>query len=434
MWDEAAAPIEPGVEGLGAGRKRLLSASAFVSANLLNHLVAAASGILIARWVIPADYGIWVALNLLPAYLVWTHAGSIDGLRRDLPVELGRGDASEARTLVGTATVAGISAGVAAAAGVLVIGLLFAPDHDLWAMGLGFMAFSAFATVVRLVLETIGRSYGRFRQIAFGLTLQAVASLAALLMVRAYGLKGLFFRTGIVVGIVLLVYALAFGRHLAWAFKWSAFRRLVVTGLPIFLAAYAALVIGIADRSLGSLFLSREELGIFGLAVFIYSAFAMVGNAIADMLLPEMAFEFGRAEDVRVMWDYVARHVRAVFLLMPVPLVAAWFSIPYFLERFIPAFTDAAGPARILLVGSILWSTTWMLGNFLITIGWAWRYAATLFAGTGLLWAVGYVALRMGYGTEGIAFANVVATASMCLAAFAIGRRAVRAFASPPPA
>lgn len=404
----------------------LYNTGALVFSNFYAQAVAVVSGILIARWVPPAEYGIWVALNLLPAYFGWMQMGTANGLGRQLPLKLGERHHEEAAELVRT------SLTFSCAAALLAPLVLFAV-----AMGIGNAddarwKYGALATAGYLLLNTIGsvlfmvaRSYRRFPTIALIVSAQTTVSLLGLLLVWRFGLYGLYLRLLAAQFCLTLGYVIVFRRYLAFGFSRASLVQLVRVGAPIFLAGCAGQLFSVADRSAIALFLSPADLGIYGFAVFVYTGVVTIGNSMCDVLFPQMVFEYARGGGASSLRRYAVRHVVTV-ALAAVPLCVLWTLLPWLVGVLAPRYQAAAQPARILLVSGVLWGAGGVFGNVLLTVGRAWLYAATLGVSAALLWGITSLFLKLGYNLTGAAWANLCAVSIFVLVTLGLALTATR--------
>jgi O-antigen/teichoic acid export membrane protein len=412
-----------------SSRKTLLAnAGRLLSANLYSQIAAICCGILIGRWIKPADYGIWVALSILPSYLSFLQLGTANGLGRDLPVNLGKGDVAEARALIGTSFRFNLIAATSAAAGLLIFGLCVSPANSaMWHWGLGVMAFSAFSSMMGSFLFIVGRSYSQFHRLSLVMAGQTTLSLLGMFWVYRRGLEGLYWRS-----LVCQIFSLGGNyvmvrKYLSWNFQLGHLKLLIRVGLPIFLAGYAAQLFSVADRSLVSLLLGREQVGLYGFASFVYGGMGMLGRSLSEVLYPDLAFRFGRDGDVRRMWHSTKLTILWLSTLMGAILIAAWLLLPVAMERLVPAYQQAVTPARILLLAGAVECIGSLLGGIFMNImGWAWAYSIVWILRAGLLWSAGWWALQKFGSLESVAFVNVLSAVFFSLGIMCLCRRIVR--------
>ena len=68
----------------------------FASANLLATIFSMFGAILQARYATPLELGMFKSYGLAVSYLTFLHLGTFDGLHRELPFYIGRGDRAKA--------------------------------------------------------------------------------------------------------------------------------------------------------------------------------------------------------------------------------------------------------------------------------------------------------------------------------------------------
>ena len=94
---EAALPEGPGLSiarfvRLLTGSKTIRVVSAFAGGNLVGAALLGAGTLVQARFVGPEVMGVFQTFAMIMGYLAFLHMGVFDGLQRELPLRLGRGD------------------------------------------------------------------------------------------------------------------------------------------------------------------------------------------------------------------------------------------------------------------------------------------------------------------------------------------------------
>src|SRR5437879_33081 len=75
----------------------------YTTASLLVSICTMISGVLMVRWISPADIGLWQSVRLATVYSMFALAGVNNGLSRDLPYYMGKSDETTSRSLASTA-------------------------------------------------------------------------------------------------------------------------------------------------------------------------------------------------------------------------------------------------------------------------------------------------------------------------------------------
>src|SRR5262249_9784387 len=148
-------------------------------------------GALAFRWVDPASMGVWHTLLLASSYLGIVRFGVINGMGRDLPFALGRGEVALGRRLAAT-TLAFNHVG-AALVGSVFLALMpaFWPTGPAWRLALPAIAILNVNTFYLGYLQATFRSDSDFSRLARVHFVQAGMALLLPFLVSAFGFPGL---------------------------------------------------------------------------------------------------------------------------------------------------------------------------------------------------------------------------------------------------
>jgi len=398
----AAAAARRGKDELGRHGVFVAFTSSLIALNLAS-LVANA---LVFRFVEPAAMGVWHTLLLAGSYLTFFRLGVVNGMGRELPFALGRGDVAGARRVAATALACNLATSLLVAAAFLAA-LPFLPGAD-WSLGLVAMAFVSASNLYLAYLQATFRSASDFARLARVHWLQA--ALALLMPVTVYGLgfPGLCLHAAL--SSLLATGAAHALRPLPVRprFEPRAARVLLATGLPLFAAGYLQLVATGFDRVI---LLERggvEAVGYYAPAVAVLGALAIVPGAVASYVYPRMSFALGQGRGPGTL-ARMALGAAAVSVAAALPLaVIGWYLAPPLVERFFPEYAAGVPAVRWSLVAGTLWGlspTTTLLGSLK-----AWRSLA-LYIGALLVarWSFPYLLSDEGDPLLGVARGNACA-------------------------
>ncbi|MGA2246780.1 MAG: hypothetical protein ABSH48_17450, partial [Verrucomicrobiota bacterium] len=72
--------------------KIVRTTAVFASGNFVAMLLGLAGSLVQARYIGPEDMGVFRTFGIIAGYLVFLHLGVFDGLQREIPLQLGRGN------------------------------------------------------------------------------------------------------------------------------------------------------------------------------------------------------------------------------------------------------------------------------------------------------------------------------------------------------
>ncbi|MBN1825438.1 MAG: oligosaccharide flippase family protein [Candidatus Eisenbacteria bacterium] len=365
-------------------------------------------GFVIARLLGPEEYGNWVALLVIYQMGAYVHLGILNGMDREIPFWLGRENRERAWGFrdAGFTAVTGLSA--------LLVLALIAVDLVGW---------KGYTSVTRLALPLAGvavllqnqvflhynifRSTQRIGPVSQGWALQGILDLA--LSVPAaifYGVHGLF-----VALVITNLSVVAFLRIRSdWSFRLRAslgdWKRLLVRGGPVLAYLFMEVLLRQVDKFVIIAFLSREQLGFYGIAFTVASMLRYITSSASFTLFPNFLAKFGETGEISSLARTLKEPTFAFSIFIPVflGLVMLWIHIPvvFLLPKFLPGLSAM----RILVCGAVFFSLASLSSYFLITVN---RTRVLLLGGAAIVIleaALNTLFIRLGYGIHGVALGS----------------------------
>jgi len=326
--------------------------SALTGGNLAAMVLRMAGGFLTARVTPPQVLGLFSGIGLVQGYAPFFSLGITNGLNRELPYFVGKGDHTRVRELA-----------AAAQAWVLLLGGLAAAalfGVAVWQLALGQWALAAgwatnAVTVFSLFygtyyLQITFRTRGDFARLALVNVVQSAVSLALVALVWLLAFYGLCLRA-VLVGcaqMALLWYWRPVKVRPAW--NWSHLLHLLKVGAPIFAVGQAYAYWTTLDSTLVLYYTGARGLGLYALVGMAGATLQLLPEALSQVLYPQMAEHYGRTGNVQAVVSSAFRPMVFAWLIV-VPLVAAgWLLIPTVVRLLLPKYVDAIPAAQLSLL------------------------------------------------------------------------------------
>ena len=203
--------------------------------------------------------------------------------------------------------------------------------------------------------------------------------------------------------------------------SWPAIRSLIRIGLPVTLATLMQTLVGSLDRLVVAAFLGVEALGQYAFAVSVASIGGAAGVVVRTAVFPDV-FHAARHGGPTAWVQDLERLLLAMAWILSLALIGPALAIAPLVERFMPSYAEAIGPAQIFIFSGVANSLMLvaMLGNVaadrqhqvpVLT-------AAALALGLVLAWVV----LELQLGLVGLAAASMATRLAYALALVALGR------------
>jgi O-antigen/teichoic acid export membrane protein len=362
--------------------RELKGAALFSSSSVILNLASLAAGFLVYRWLDPYYMGIWQTMMLVQTYCSFLTLGVANGMNRELPYVLGRGEVERGRRMAATTQAFSLWIGVLSLAG-FAVAFWLVPDDPDWRMSIAALGLVVPLSFYSQYLQGTFRANADFDRLSVIQYLDAVLRVGSVALVYFFGYAGYCARA---VGLVAAVAVLTF----AWrpmrvrpSLSLDTLKDLLKTGIPIFAFSY---LFGFAD-SIPRLVLLHEDavetLGLYAPVLTLLGTMNAFFDSLRAYLYPKVSHYLGsRNDDVRGLWrPTLAIHLLSVASAVPVALAGIWL-IPLVVEHFMPRYLGSLEALNVGLV--IILFLGYRIGATLLTALKSWRHLA-LFVGAFLL-------------------------------------------------
>lgn len=308
----------------------------------------------------PTLMGAYNTLQLLVIYAPLLTLGVFNGLNRELPYSIGKGDYIKASRHVSVALyvcyVVGAVSFIAlllAACGALIL------NSSLWALGFAVFAFVIPLALLRLFTEVTYRTSQDFGWLSVVKLVSGALGvvLVPLLYIHPWG--GLLIRALLValIGILLLWIKRKFREKAIWD-KMHAIQ-LFSVGFPIFIVGYIYILFINIDRFIIVTRMSLESIGHYTPALLILQGMAILPSSVAQVIYPRAAEKYGRENSLRTLLSLVFKPMLWLLLIqLPFVLIGLYY-IDDLVLQFMPRFIQGIEAARwSILIGLVLSMST----------------------------------------------------------------------------
>jgi O-antigen/teichoic acid export membrane protein len=374
----------------------------------------------IARFLSPAEFGIWSLMSSMLNYANYADLGVNNGLL----VETGRLSGSNQRSLAEETlrqgfTVILLLAGLVAA--VVLLGSALPEDfldHELqW--NLRIVAVGMIIMGVANYYQVVARLRHLFGVISCSVVITAAVALAGTWAVGTWFTQN---RVSALMGASILgslcamaLLAIAARAQPAWPIKRDRAVRLMKIGIPITMVPILFTIFQSIDRWVVAGIVSRQELGYYGFGAAMGLFLNMIPNTLAVVLFSRQIERFGATGDPLAAESLVIPPLFITAYVMALVGGAMILSIPMLTSYIVPAYTSANEVASIQVVGNCLLGVVPLASNFLISIQRQTRTLLWLLAAT-ILEVVLVNGFARAYGITGAAVAVAISDLVYALA------------------
>jgi O-antigen/teichoic acid export membrane protein len=315
-----------------------------------------ASGVLTARVILPSVLGLFNGMGLVLGYAPFFQLGILNGLNRELPYFVGKGDQGRVRDLAAAAQAWAIAVGCAVAAALLAVSCWYALGGK-WSLAAGWAATALgawFLFYSQNYLQTTYRTRGDFARLAFVNVTTSSVTLALVATVWLFGFYGLCLRAA-AVGLVEL--------GLLWHWRpvrvrpmWNgaSILHLLKVGAPIFGVGQLYAWWTVLDSTMVLRFEGVKGLGLYSLALMSGSALQLLPDSVSQILYPQMAEEYGRGGKLPRLLKIPVRPISFLLLGMIPLAVLGWIAAAPLVAWILPNYSAGVPAARWAMVAPVI--------------------------------------------------------------------------------
>jgi O-antigen/teichoic acid export membrane protein len=342
----AVAEVAAGEPTAGGSRRSVFFlAGSLAGGNLLAMAMRLAGGIVLGRLVAPDTLGLFAGIGLALGYSWIAQMGVLNGVNRELPYHIGRGDVARAHDLAASGQAWTLAVGSVISLCLLAVGVWELAQGDLeqaagWATNAILAMFAFYGN--NGYLSITFRTSSEFARLARVNVVEAATGLVALVLVAAFGFYGLCLR-------VILAGAASTALLFHWRpirvgprWSWRNLRHLFEIGAPIFLVGQIyGLWTGVINSTLILHYTGTFGMGLYAMVAVAMAAMEVVPGALAQVLYPRMAQEYGEGQGIRRLVRIAIWPMLATCAGMAVVAVFGWFLAEPVVTFVVPQYVDA---------------------------------------------------------------------------------------------
>lgn len=365
----------------------------------------------LARMLGPADYGTWMTLMLIVAYVPILSLGSAETLLKSYPFYIGGNDYVQAKRIEnGVVSVLLFSS--CAIIGIsffsqIVLDFLEIPISYLMMVRLMLYA-SAISCFSSFFLHRFA-AHQEFKEASVLATTKSFISFLLLVgLGYRWGLRGTvsgFLISESVLGLLFVVVSLNKCGSVSFKWDFSLYRQIVRIGFPITLLWWIFVLQTSVDRGISMSMLGKTHTGYYSLGVSLVSLIILLPSAINRVLYPRVNEKMGESNNHESLAQLVCSHVRAQSLILPF-FIGILILLAPLVYSFLPKYQAGLYSGMILIAGSFFVCLVKPSSNFLIATDRQNRLLLYLVFSLLLNVILSITCVRLGLGISGIALST----------------------------
>ncbi len=303
----------------------------YLTSSVLSSLIGLFTGFFTYKLVEPALIGIWATFTVYEVYASFSRLGIINGLGRELPYLLGKGEVDKANRMASTALYYSLFSNVFLFAFVMFSFFYQKVDLSNSNSFLPFIAiilrilFSSYTSYVSLTFRT-DKSFSDLSKIQ---NILSVFRLLSIILVVYFGFVGYILREFILSFLEMLLFHMKRPMKVKPKLNLELLIHLFKIGFPLFGFSYIASVVETLPRLYLIRFASNEQLGLFSPIIIMLGLAVLLPTAIGNYIYPKMTFEFGSNNDYDKLWKLTFFSALVSFLVSFPMFIFFYFASDY---------------------------------------------------------------------------------------------------------
>jgi O-antigen/teichoic acid export membrane protein len=373
----------------------------------LSGLLMFLSGMLTRKFMDPEAFGLWLTLQLIILYGAFIQLGIINGVHREIPRLLGQSKETEAHRLRELGYSWLLLLFIICA--FISIGVLFL-DLELKlriliSLSIITVPIQQFLALGRVLYITISD----FKKVAnIQMIFGPVQSLLTIAFVYLWDIYGMFIAV-ILANLIGSLYSyLAFDNKMNIYINLKEIKRIMKFGVPLLMVSFAYMLLISFDRMFISFALGPKELGYYSIALLMYQTLIMFPQILEQVLYPKLNFQYGKSKKDEELLTLIENPSKALAIFMPFMLGTVSIITPFFINEFLPNYTNGIQAAIILIQGIFFLAVVGMFTSYLKIIDKQILYLKVLLVSLLMNAVLNFVTLRLGMGIVGVSLSTTI--------------------------
>lgn len=323
----------------------------YASSQLASNFLRMISGFMVVRLVDPVQYGQFSGIGVYMGYILLGPGGILNGLSRELPFEIGRGNKDQAIAYANSVNVLTFLIGIIASTIFLGIGIykMIAGETTVGLIFISYAIPSFLYLYNKQYLPILYRTNKDFDSLSKQNILTGVGNLLSVGFVWMWGIWGLCFRQ-----IFIFVYETWLLHKkkpydIKLKYEKPHFKKLFQTGFPIFLAGNINPLVSTVMNNVLFTIGGALNYGYYALTSIVNSAIGIIPNAFSQVIYPRMAIMYGEGKSLS---HIVKVNVKPLFFQFGVLLamgIAGALLLPVLVPMILPKYVPGIPAAQWMM-------------------------------------------------------------------------------------
>ncbi|MDQ0221218.1 hypothetical protein ELQ35_18470 [Peribacillus cavernae] len=322
------------------------------SATLLSAILTFLVGVATRNILGPEQYGYYLTISLAFTFIPLLQLGTLNAMNREVPFYLARQDGKRAQE-IRNSTFSFLFTVPLLSVFLLILGsiCLFFIGIDMeYKTGILFTSFISIFLFLTGYIEMYYKSEQNFRVASKLMFIKSVSQcVLTLILVLWIGYEGLYIGMLLALMIEVLVGRKSF-QNIRFIFDIEKYKQLIKVGFPILLVGLVWSLMIAIDRIIIAIMMTPEDVGNYGVGMLVFSTMMLLPQVIGQVFYPKIVELVSQKKYLEIK-KYHRKVNKNLAVVMAIIVFAGYFSIPFFIEWFMPEYVKGTQAAQILILG-----------------------------------------------------------------------------------
>jgi len=319
---------------------------------MISNAIRIVGGLIVVGIIAPKLYGTFTGIGIIMGYLPILQFGVMNGLNRELPYYLGKGEIVKAKEYAAVVQFYELFLSTASFLILTFISIYFFFESQyLYAAAFFTYAISSVHEFIGVhYLRVLFRTNSDFNKLSTITLISTLVSLVGVILVWKWTFYGVCLR---VISTVLV--------ELYFLWRWKPFfvfpkwdfdilKEVVKVGFPIFIVGIVSVLWITLQNTFVLRFGGVEQFGFFSLAIMVEGSVGLVAYSIEQVIYPKMSFEYGSGKGVKDLLKLSTKPIFYTFIFLIPSIIIGWVLLPYFVDFVLPKYSEGVDAARWTLL------------------------------------------------------------------------------------
>lgn len=321
----------------------------FASSQMLSNFLRIVSGLLVVRMLNPEEYGLFTGIGVYLGYFSLGHVGIINGLGREFPFHLGKGNEEYGKQLANSTYVVTSIIGVITSLFFFVLAIynLFSGKTILGIIFLSYVFIGGLNLFYTQFFPSLYRTNSDFAKLSKINLSFGIWNLVSVGLVWLSGFWGLIIRA---VFLAIIQSYMLFKKKpykLHFKFLKEDLVHLFKTGFPIFMVGQINPIWGTIMNTIIFSMGGAKFFGLYALANIVQSSMMVIPSSFSQVIYPRMSIMYGEGKKAQ---DIIKLNLKPMFLQFFVMLIISIigaFLLPIVIPWLLPKYVSGIGAAQL---------------------------------------------------------------------------------------